>query len=302
MQKIRILGVPLDLGQERRGVDMGPSAVRAAGLNDTLKGLGHQVEDAGNIHVRLPEEQHFGDQHAKYLKEIAEASQDVAHHLYQTLEAGFFPVSLGGDHSMAIGTLAGVAKYYRDREQRVGCLWIDAHADMNTPESSPSGNVHGMPFAVALGQGPGCLTSIFGFSPKLRPENCALIGVRDLDIRERDIVRSSGVHAFTMREIDEQGMHKVVDKAISAASRDTAGFVVSFDMDVVDPEEAPGVGTPVRGGITFREAHLAMEIIADSGKMVAFELVEINPILDAMNKTAVLGVGLAASALGKKIL
>jgi len=302
MQKIRILGVPLDLGQERRGVDMGPSAVRAAGLNDTLKSLGLKVEDAGNIHVRLPEEQHYGDQHAKYLKEIAEASQDVAHHLYQTLEAGFFPVSLGGDHSMAIGTLAGVAKYYRDRDQRAGCLWIDAHADMNTPESSPSGNVHGMPFAVALGQGPECLTRIFGIAPKLRPENCALIGVRDLDARERDIVRDSGVHAFTMRDVDEQGMHKVVDKAMSVACQDTAGFVVSFDMDVVDPEEAPGVGTPVRGGITFREAHLAMEIIADSGKMVAFELVEINPILDAMNKTAVLGVGLAASALGKKIL
>jgi arginase len=159
-----------------------------------------------------------------------------------------------------------------------------------------------MPFAVALGRGPECLTRIFGFAPKLRPENCALIGVRDLDLHERDIVRASGVHSFTMREIDEQGMRKVVDQAIGVASQDTAGFVVSFDMDVVDPEEAPGVGTPVRGGITFREAHLAMEIIADSGKMIAFELVEINPILDAMNKTAVLGVGLAASVLGKKIL
>ena len=302
MHKIRILGVPLDLGQERRGVDMGPFAVRAAGLNDSLKGLGHQVEDAGNIHVRLPGEQHFGDQHAKYLKEIAETSQEVAHRLYQTLEAGFFPVSLGGDHSMAIGTLAGISKFYRDRDQSVGCLWIDAHADMNTPESSPSGNVHGMPFAVALGQGPESLTHIFGFSPKLRPEKCVLIGARDLDSRERGLVRNSRVHVFTMRDIDEQGMRAVVDKAAHLAAEGTAGFVVSFDMDAVDPDEAPGVGTPVRGGITFREAHLAMEIIADSEKMVAFELVEVNPILDVMNKTAVLGVGLAASALGKKIL
>jgi arginase len=260
------------------------------------------VEDAGNIRVRLPEEQHFGDRHAKYLKEIAETSQEVANQIYQTLEAGYFPVSLGGDHSVAIGTMAGIAKYYRDRDQAAGCLWIDAHADMNTPESSPSGNVHGMPFAAALGHGPESLTQISGFAPKLRPEKCVLIGVRDLDARERRIVKESGVNVFTMREIDEQGMRTVAEKAIALASEGTAGFVVSFDMDALDPDEAPGVGTPVRGGITFREAHLAMEMIADSRKMIAFELVEINPIVDLMNKTAILGVGLAASALGKKIL
>jgi arginase len=302
MLKIKILGVPLDLGQERRGVDMGPSAVRAAGLNHALKSLGHQVEDGGNIHVRIPEEQHFGDRHAKYLKEIAETSQEIAHRIYQALEAGYFPVSLGGDHSVAIGTQAGVAKFYRDRNQSVGCLWIDAHADMNTPESSPSGNVHGMPFAATLGHGPDALTQVFGFAPKIRAEKCVLIGVRDLDARERRIVRDSGVHVFTMREIDEQGMRAVAEKAIALASEGTAGFVVSFDMDVVDPDEAPGVGTPARGGITFREAHLAMEMVADSRKMLAFELVEINPIIDVMNKTAILGVGLVASALGKKIL
>jgi arginase len=302
MLKVKILGVPLDLGQERRGVDMGPSAVRAAGLNHALKSLGHQVEDGGNIHVRLPEEQHFGDRHAKYLKEIAETSQEIAHRIYQTLEAGYFPVSLGGDHSMAIGTQAGVAKFYRDRNQSVGCLWIDAHADMNTPESSPSGNVHGMPFAATLGQGPDALTQIFGFAPKIRPEKSILIGVRDLDPRERRIVRDSGVHVFTMRDIDEQGMRTVAEKAIALAAEGTAGFVVSFDMDAVDPDEAPGVGTAARGGITFREAHLAMEMVADSRKMLAFELVEINPIIDVMNKTAILGVGLAASAMGKKIL
>lgn len=302
MLKIRILGVPLDLGQERRGVDMGPSAVRAAGLNHALKSLGHQVEDAGNIHVKIPEEQHFGDRHAKYLKEIAATSQEAAHHIYQTLEAGCFPVSLGGDHSMAIGTQAGVSKFYRDRNQAVGCLWIDAHADMNTPETSPSGNVHGMPFAVTLGQGPDSLTKIFGFAPKMQVQNCVLIGARDLDGRERRLVKDSGVNVFTMRDIDEQGMRAVMEKSLGLATAGTAGFVVSFDMDVVDPDEAPGVGTPVRGGITFREAHLAMEMVADSKKMVAFELVEINPIIDVMNKTAILGVGLVASAVGKKIL
>jgi len=302
MLKIRILGVPLDLGQERRGVDMGPSAVRAAGLNHALKSLGHQVEDAGNIHVKLPEEQHFGDRHAKYLHEIAETCQEAAHRLYQSLEAGCFPVSLGGDHSMAIGTQAGVAKFYRDREQAIGILWIDAHADMNTPETSPSGNVHGMPFAVTLGHGPEPLTQIFGFAPKMQAKTCVLIGARDLDSRERRHVKESGVNVFTMRDIDEQGMRAIMEKSLGLATADTAGFVVSFDMDVVDPHEAPGVGTPVPGGITFREAHLAMEMVADSKKMLAFELVEINPIIDVMNKTAVLGVGLVASAVGKKIL
>jgi len=302
MYKIRVLGVPLDLGQERRGVDMGPSAVRAAGLNAALKSLGHEVEDAGNLHVRLPEEQPFGNQRAKYLNEIAAASEEVAQLVCRTLEDGCFPVALGGDHSVAVGTHAGVAKYFHDRNQTIGCLWIDAHADMNTPETSESGNVHGMPFAANLGRGPESLTHIFGFAPKLRPDKCALIGVRDLDARERQTVRESGVGVFTMREIDELGMRIVMERAINLATRGTAGFVVSFDMDVVDPDEAPGVGTPVRGGITFREAHLAMEMVADSGKMLAFELVEINPIIDVMNKTAILGVGFTASALGKRIL
>ncbi len=300
--RVRILGVPLDLGQERRGVDMGPSAVRAAGLNHALKSLGHQVEDAGNVHVKLPEEQHFGDRRAKYLHEIAETCQEVAHRLYRTLEEGVFPVSLGGDHSIAIGTLAGVAKFHHDRKRVIGCIWIDAHGDMNTPESSPSGNVHGMPFAATLGHGSEALTRIFGYAPKLEPKNCVLIGVRDLDSRERRLVKESAVNTFTMRDIDEQGMRTVMEKSIDLAGRRTAGFAVSFDMDVVDPEYAPGVGTPVPGGITFREAHLAMEIIADSKKMVSIEVVEVNPIIDVMNKTAVLGVGLLTSALGKKIL
>jgi len=302
MLKIRILGVPLDLGQGRRGVDMGPSAVRAAGLNSALKSLGHQVEDLGNIPVKIPEMQPFGDRHAKYLNEIAETCQDVAHRNYQALESGYFPISLGGDHSVAVGTVAGAAKFYHDRGQDIGCLWIDAHADMNTPDSSPSGNVHGMPFAASLGFGADALTKIFGFAPKLKPDKCVLVGARDLDSRERRQVRDSGIHVFTMRAIDEQGMRAVMEKALAIATTDTAGFLTSFDMDVVDPDEAPGVGTPVRGGITFREAHLAMEMISDSKKMVALDLVEINPIIDILNKTAILGVGLVSSALGKKIL
>lgn len=302
MQKIRILGVPLDLGQERRGVDMGPSAMRAAGLNAALKGLGLKVEDTGNIYVKIPEEQHFGDKRAKYLKEIAETSKEVADRIYQTLEAGLFPISLGGDHSIAVGTQAGVSKYYRDRKRAIGCVWIDAHADMNTPESTPSGNVHGMPFAATLGFGPEPLANIFGFAPKIKPENCVLIGARNLDERERGLVKNSGINVFTMRTIDEHGMGEVMQKSLAFATRGTAGFVVSFDMDVVDPSEAPGVGTPVPGGITFREAHLAMEMIADSKKMLALEMVEINPIIDIANKTAILAVGLVTSALGKKIL
>jgi arginase len=300
--KIRILGVPLDLGQERRGVDMGPSAVRAAGLNSALRNLGHRVEDAGNIHVKIPEMQPFGDRRAKYLNEIAETCQEVAHRIYQTLEANYFPLSLGGDHSVAIGTQAGVAKFFRDREQAIGCIWLDAHADMNTPETSPSGNVHGMPFATALGLGPEALSKIFGYAPKVQPKHCVLIGARALDSRERRLVKESGINVFTMRAIDELGMRAVMEKSLALATDGTAGFVVSFDMDVVDPDEAPGVGTPVRGGITFREAHLAMEMVADSKKMLAMELVEINPIIDILNKTAILGVGLVSSALGKKIL
>src|SRR5712692_169384 len=300
--KIRILGVPLDLGQERRGVDMGPSAVRAAGLNAELQNLGHAVEDTGNIQVKIPETQHFGDRRAKYLNEIAETCQEVAHRVYQTLEAKCFPLSLGGDHSVAIGTQAGVSKFYRDRKKSVGCLWIDAHADMNTPETSPSGNVHGMPFAAVLGYGPEELTKIADFAPKLEAKHCVLIGARDLDARERRIVKDSGVNVFTMRDVDEQGMRGVMEKSLALATEGTAGFIVSWDMDVVDPAEAPGVGTPVRGGVTFREAHLAMEMIADSRKMVSLELVEIKRIIDVHNKKEIMGVGMVTSALGKKIM
>jgi len=301
-RKIRVIGVPLDLGQSRRGVDMGPSAVRVAGLEARLEALGHVVEDAGNIAVAIPEQKKEGHPNAKYLKEITATCTKHAELVLKTLEAGKTPVVLGGDHSVAVGTVAGVSEFYRRQNQRVGLLWIDAHADINTPESSPSGNVHGMPLAAIMGLGPPELANIFGFSPKIAPENCVLVGVRDIDTAEKENVRKAGIEVYTMRDIDERGMRSVMEEALRAAGRGTAGYHVSLDMDWVDPEDAPGVGTPVRGGATYREAHLAMEIIADHGRLTSFEIVEVNPVIDERNQTANLAVELALSVFGKKIL
>jgi arginase len=301
-QKIRIIGVPMDLGQNRRGVDMGPSALRVAGLQSRLKQLGHQVEDIGNIAVKQAEEQHYGEKRAKYLNEIAETCRGLAEMIENTLQEGFLPLVLGGDHSLAVGSVAGVSNYFRKQSKKMGCLWLDAHADMNTPESSPSGNVHGMPLAVLIGNGAPELVELLGYKPKVEPRNVALVGVRDLDARERRLVKESGIHAFTMRDIDERGMREVMSEALRFASDDTEGIAVSLDMDFVDPEDAPGVGTPVRGGVTYREGHLAMEMIADSHAMASLEVVEINPVIDLHNKTALLGVEMILSALGKKIL
>jgi arginase len=301
-RKIRVIGVPLDLGQSRRGVDMGPSAVRVAGLEARLEEIGHVVEDAGNVAVAIPEQKTVGDQHAKYLKEIAATCAAHADLVLHTLEAGKVPLVLGGDHSVAAGTVAGVAEFYRRQEQKIGLIWIDAHTDINTPESSPSGNVHGMPLAATMGLGPAELTDIFGFSPKVSPENCVLVGVRDIDAIEKANVRRAGISVLTMRDIDERGMRAVMEEALRMAGRGTAGYHVSLDMDWIDPEDAPGVGTPVRGGATYREAHLAMEIIADHGRMLSFEIVEVNPVIDEHNRTADLAVELALSAFGKKIL
>jgi arginase len=301
-EKIRIIGVPMDLGASRRGVDMGPSALRVAGLQARLKQLGRQVEDIGNISVRQPEEQHYGETNAKYLVEIAETCTGLAETVRKALEGDLVPLVLGGDHSIAVGTTAGVAGFFQKQSKRVGMIWLDAHGDMNTPESSPSGNVHGMPLASIMGYGPAELTELAGIKPMVEPRNVALVGVRDLDSKERRLMKESGVHAFTMRDIDERGMREVMAEALRFASDDTAGVAVSLDMDFVDPSDAPGVGTPVRGGVTYREAHLAMEMIADSRLMVSFELVEINPVIDLHNTTATLGVELVLSGLGKKIL
>src|SRR5216117_61354 len=300
--RIRVIGVPLDLGQSRRGVDMGPSAVRVAGLEARLEALGHVVEDAGNVAVSIPEQKKEGDPHAKYLKEITATCIKQADLVLKTLEAGKVPLVLGGDHSVAAGTVSGVAEFYRRQNQKVGLIWIDAHTDINTPDSSPSGNVHGMPLAAIMGLGPKELGNIFGFSPKVAPENCVLVGVRDIDAIEKENVRRAGIGVFTMRDIDERGMRTVMEEALRMAGRGTAGYHVSLDMDWVDPEDAPGVGTPVRGGATYREAHLAMEIIADHARMLSFEIVEVNPVIDEHNRTADLAVELALSAFGKKIL
>ncbi len=301
-RKIQILGVPLDLGQSRRGVDMGPSAVRVAGLEARLESLGHIVEDGGNVSVAMAELKQAGDPSAKYLKEITSTCTKSAELVVKALEAGKIPLVVGGDHSVAAGTVSGVAEFYRRDNKRVGLLWIDAHSDINTPDTSPSGNVHGMPLAALLGLGPSELGNIFNFSPKVKPENCVLFGVRDIDAAERDNILRAGIHVFTMRDIDERGIRSLMEEALYIVGKGTVGYHVSLDMDWVDPEDAPGVGTPVRGGATYREAHLAMEIIADRGGMLSFEIVEINPILDEKNRTAELAVELTASAFGKKIL
>src|SRR5258708_7401676 len=278
-KKIRVIGVPLRLGQSRRSVDMGPSAVRVAGLEARREALGHEVEDGGNGAVAIPEQKKEGDTQAKYLKEITATCTKHAELIIKTLEAGKVPITLGGDHSVAAGTVAGVAGFYRRQNQRIGLIWIDAHTDINTPESSPSGNVHGMPLAAIMGLGPPELANILDFSPKVKAENCVLVGVRDIDAVEKENVRRAGIGVFTMRDIDERGMRTVMEQAMRMGGRGTAVYAISLDMDWIDPEDAPGVGTPVRGGATYHEAHLAMEIIADHGPMASFELVEANPLI-----------------------
>jgi arginase len=300
--KVRIIGVPMDLGASRRGVDMGPSALRVAGLQSQIKQLGHQVEDVGNIAVKQPEEQHYGDKRAKYLKEISATCQGLAAIVEQSMSDGSLPLVLGGDHSLAVGSIGGVASYFHKQGKRIGLLWLDAHGDMNTPESSPSGNVHGMPLAALIGVGAWELTDLTGFRPIVEPRQVALVGIRDLDSKEQRLMKQSGVHVFTMRDIDERGMREVMSEALRFVTDDTAGVAVSLDMDFVDPGEAPGVGTPVRGGVTYREAHLAMEMIADSRAMISLEVVEINPVIDLHNQTGDFGVELVLSGLGKKIL
>lgn len=300
--QVAIIGAPLDLGAGRRGVDMGPSAIRVASLNSRLVGLGCRVEDLGNVAVDQPESLPQGPRNAKYLPQIAECCRRLADQVEAVTAAGRFPFVLGGDHSVAVGTFSGVANHFRKQNQQAGLIWIDAHADMNSPKSSPSGNVHGMPLACLVGKGPRQLTHIYDWAPKVQPKSVALVGIRDVDFMERDYVRKTGVRAFTMRDIDERGMRSVLEEAVKVATSGTEGFHLSFDMDAVDPEFAPGVGTPVRGGITYREAHLAMEIINDTGKMVSMEIVEVNPVIDEVNRTAELAVELAMSALGKRIL
>jgi arginase len=298
---IHIIGVPLDLGGGRRGVDMGPSAMRIAGLGERLAALGHHVIDSGDIDTPTPETRDPGDPKKKFVHEI----QGVCDVLYQqALEAladGRLPLVLGGDHSVAAGSVAATAAAARRDGAAVGLIWVDAHGDMNTPATSPSGNVHGMPLAALLGEDPKELALVGGFAPKVDARHTVLLGVRDIDARERDEIRASGIHVFTMKDIDRQGVASVVEQAMALASDGTAGVHVSFDLDVCDPSIAPGVGTPVRGGLNYREAHMLMEVIADTRRLLALDLVEVNPVLDMQNTTAILAAELAASALGQKI-
>jgi arginase len=301
-RQVSLIGVPLDLGAGRRGVDMGPSAFRVADVDERIRRLGLEVEDAGDLSVKIPETQGAGDPHLKYLQEILDVVTELRDRVELALDDGATPVVLGGDHSVAMGTISGLARHFHRRKEKVGLVWFDAHADANTAETSPSGNIHGMPLAVALGFGAPSLVNLAGVSPMVDGARAALVGIRAVDAAERANVRASGIGAFTMRDVDERGMRTVMEQAIKRATAGTAGFHVSFDMDGMDPDFAPGVGTPVPGGLSYREAHLAMEMLADTGKVVSAEFVEVNPILDTRNGTADLGVELLTSLLGKKIL
>jgi len=300
--QIAVIGAPLDLGAGRRGVDMGVSAIRFAGLGQRLAELGCKVADLGNVAVEQPERVPAGPRSARYLPQIAHTCLRLAEAVEAALARGQVPIVIGGDHSIAVGTVSGVSRHLRKKKQKLGLLWIDAHPDMNTPRTSSSGNIHGMPLACIVGTGPRQLTRIFGYAPKVDPQNVALIGIRDVDALEKPHVKLSGVRAFTMRDIDERGMRASMEEALEIVSAGTDGFHVSLDMDSVDPQDAPGVGSPVRGGLSYREAHLAMEMIGDSGRMTSLEVVEVNPIYDEANRTALLAVELVASAMGKRIL
>lgn len=298
---IEIIGVPVDLGAGRRGVDMGPSAIRVAGLEQRLEALGHAVRDAGDIDVMIPETQEAGPGTLRYKPAILAACDALRLQVERTLDQGRTPLVLGGDHSLAIGSVAGVSGHFARRNRSIGLIWFDAHGDFNTPETTPSGNIHGMALGHLLGHGDPDLAGLGGRLPKVDSNRTVLIGVRDLDPGERENLRRSGVTVFTIREVDERGMRDVVKQAIAVAGVRTSGIHLSFDLDVLDPEDAPGTGTPVEGGISYREAHLAMELLADFADILSVDLVEVNPILDTANQTGVLAVELAQSLFGKRI-
>jgi len=299
---VHVLGVPMDLGSGRRGVDMGPSAIRIAGLEDRLRELGHQVVDEGDLVIKNMEELKVGDVHARYLAEIARAARLAAGKVERIMTKGHFPLLLGGDHSISVGTVSGIAAYCRSRRKKLGLLWIDAHGDINTPDTSPSGNIHGMPVASLLGEGPDALTGIGGDQPKVNARNVALVGIRSLDEGEKVRLKRHGVQVHTMSDVDRSGIHRIMKKALARVTDGTDYVHVSFDLDAVDPTVAPGVGTPVKGGLDYREAHLIMELLHDSGVMTSLELVEVNPILDDRNASGLFAVELVQSAFGKKIL
>lgn len=301
-KKIALISVYMDLGAGRRGVDMGPSAIRIAGLVERLNRLNFRVQEMGAIYALEPEISPQGKSNLKYLKEVTHVCRQVKELTWKAMDSGWFPLILGGDHSIAMGSVAGIADFYRQRNKPIGLIWVDAHADMNLPETSPSGNIHGMALAVLLGKGNPVLTDLNGESAAVLPKNVTILGARDIDKQEKEIVRQSGIRVFTMSEIDEKGIAACTDEALKRALAGTAGFHISFDLDALDPWEAQGVGTPVDGGLNYREAHLICEKAAKTGKLLGFEVVEVNPILDSQNHTARLAVDLIESVLGKTIL
>ena len=295
---IRVIGAPMDLGADRRGVDMGASAIRYAGLHERLQQPGYVVSDAGNLAIAQPERKPEGNPHLKYLEPILSASEELAKLVTQALQNDEFPLILGGDHSIALGSISGVARVY----QNVGVIWIDAHADFNSEQTTPSGNIHGMILAALAGVGENRLVDMGGWSPKIQKDTIVIVGARDLDVGEQELLHAHNIHVFTMSDIDQNGMSTVMKQAIAVASQHDNPIHLSLDMDALDPREAPGVGTPVRGGLSYREAHLAMEMIANSRRLISMDVVEVNSILDRENTTALLAVELIQSALGKKIL
>lgn len=301
-QTVRMIGFPIDLGTDRRGVDMGPSAMRIADIDLRLQALGYTVIDEGDIPIKNIEIQEEQNSKLKYLPEVAEMSEVLARRVKDALNAEEFPLIIGGDHSMSIGTLAGIGAYCKEKDKTLGVIWIDAHADMNTAETTPSGNIHGMPLAVAMGYGHRTLTSISGDFAKLDPRNLAIIGLRSIDPGERLLIKDLGVAAYTMFDIDKLGMHEVAARILEDMSRSVDHLHISFDVDGVDPDIAPGVGTPVPGGLTFRETHLFMEMISKIETFGSLDVAEVNPILDIRNKTAEFAADVVASSMGKRIL
>lgn len=296
---ISIIGVPMDLGQARRGVDMGPSAIRYAGVVERLEAIGHDVTDEGDIQVRVAKGSEMMQTNLKNLNEVRIGNTKLADKVHEVVNNGKFPLVLGGDHSIAIGTLAGIS----DRYKNLGVIWYDAHADLNTDATSPSGNIHGMPLAVSIGLGHDELVRIRGYAPKVRPENIVIIGARSIDPGERELIKEKGIKVYTMHEIDRLGMTAVMEDAINyLKSRQVDGVHLSLDLDGLDPLYTPGVGTPVPGGISYRESHLAMEMLEESGMITSAEFVEVNPILDERNKTADVAVALMGSLFGERLL
>jgi arginase len=302
MKSVHVIGVPLDLGGNRRGTDMGPSAFRIAGFGEQIARLGFPVVDKGDVPSPIPERKGAGDPHKRYVKDIARVCQRLFQASLSSFSEGAMPIVLGGDHSLGAASVAAAAAHMRKNNKPLGLIWVDAHGDMNNPGSSESGNVHGMPLAALLGTGPEELAHFAGPGPAISPKHTVLVGIRNLDDVEKKIVRASKVHVFTMKEIDRLGIAEVMARAIAIATKGTGGFHVSYDLDACDPTVAPGVGTPVKGGLSYREAHVVMESVAESGLMTSFDLVEVNPTLDIRNTTAELGTELALSALGKSIL